>query len=77
VEEPYPRKPAELIEWLKEHKIQSRPIWGLIHEQLPYEGCYSYKIEKADKYWEHVVNLPCSTNLTAEDVRRVIETIKN
>lgn len=76
VQEPYPRKPLELIDYLKENKIQSRPIWGLIHEQLPYEGCYTYMIEKAIDYRKHVVNLPCSTNLTSDDVDRVIATIE-
>ena len=41
-------RPAEIIEKLKEHHIQTRPIWGLIHEQAPYRGSICYKIEKAD-----------------------------
>lgn len=68
-------KPAEIIEKLKEHHIQTRPIWGLIHEQAPYRGSICYKIEKADYYWKRVVNLPCSTNLTPEEVNRVVHTI--
>ena len=68
-------RPAEIIEKLKEHHIQTRPIWGLIHEQAPYRGSICYKIEKADYYWKRVVNLPCSTNLTGEDVERVIKAI--
>ena len=68
-------KPAEIIEKLKEHHIQTRPIWGLIHEQAPYRGSICYKIEKADYYWKRVVKLPCSTNLTPEEVNRVVHTI--
>ena len=68
-------RPAEIIEKLKEHHIQTRPIWGLIHEQAPYRGSICYKIEKADYYWKRVVNLPCSTNLTPEEVNRVVHTI--
>ena len=68
-------RPAEIIQKLKEHHIQTRPIWGLIHEQAPYSGSFCYKIEKAKYYWQRVVNLPCSTNLTGEDVQRVIKTI--
>lgn len=77
VQNPYSRKPAELIAYLKENKIQIRPIWGLIHEQVPYEGSNTYKIEMAKEYWLHVVNLPCSTKLTFEDIDRVIDIIKN
>lgn len=65
----------EMIKKLAEEKIQTRPIWGLIHEQIPYHGTYSYHIEKAVQYWEHVVNIPCSTNLKEEDLERVAETI--
>lgn len=67
----------ELIQYLAENKIQSRPIWGLIHEQKPYLGSRSYEITTAYEYWRHVVNIPCSTNLSLEDVERVAECIKN
>lgn len=67
----------ELIRYLAENKIQSRPIWGLIHEQKPYQGSRSCKISKAYEYWRHVVNIPCSTNLSLGDVERVAECIKN
>ncbi len=63
----------ELIRTLKENKIQTRPIWGLIHEQLPYLADRSYEIEQAKYYHAHVVNLPCSTNLTLSDVSRVCQ----
>ena len=66
-----------LIEELKENHIQSRPIWGLISDQLPYEGSRTYELEKAPWYWKRVVNVPCSTNLTSEGVDRVLDVIKN
>lgn len=74
--EPYPYQPLELIERLKAARIQARPIWGLIHEQKPYAGSRSYQIERASYYWRRVVNLPCSSNLTAEDVDRVAAALK-
>ncbi|KHD15808.1 LegC family aminotransferase [Clostridium butyricum] len=61
---------------LSESNIQTRPIWGLIHEQKPYFHCESYKIEKAYDYYNKVLNLPCSTNLELSEVKTVIETIK-
>lgn len=61
----------EWIHFLAEHGVQTRPIWGLIHEQKPYEGSYTYEIVKAKSYWEHIVNIPCSTNLAAEDIECV------
>ncbi|MBP5324923.1 MAG: LegC family aminotransferase [Pseudobutyrivibrio sp.] len=66
-----------LIEELKENHIQSRPIWGLISDQLPYEGARTYDLVKAPWYWKRVVNVPCSTNLSPEGVDRVINVIRS
>lgn len=77
VEDNFALNRDELIHYLAENKIQSRPIWGLIHEQKPYQGSRYYKISKAQYYHQHVVNIPCSTNLSLEDVERVAECIKN
>lgn len=70
-------KRDKLIKHLNENNIQTRPIWKLIHTLKPYESCQSYKIEKAIKYYEKIVNIPCSTNLTSDDIDRVAEAIKN
>lgn len=67
----------QVIEYLSEQHIQARPIWGLIHEQIPYQGSLAYEIDKAKEYWKYVVNIPCSTNLEEEDIKRVIEALKN
>lgn len=66
----------KIVNHLIEHNIQSRPIWGLIHEQKPYVNCESYKIEKSIDYVKHVINLPCSTNLSKDDIETVVECIK-
>ncbi|NCC07569.1 MAG: LegC family aminotransferase [Clostridia bacterium] len=65
----------EIIAKLKEHKIQSRPIWGLINEQADYPKCEAYAIGSAKHYEERVVNIPCSTSLTKEDAQRVVDTL--
>jgi len=70
-------KRDELIKYMTENKIQTRPIWKLIHTLKPYEGSQTYKIEKALDYYEKIVNIPCSTNLSDEDLTRVIQTIKD
>lgn len=67
----------EIIKFLSSKNVQSRPIWGLINEQKPYLSSQAYKIEKAKTYLEHVVNIPCSTNLLKEDVLYVIECLKH
>jgi aminotransferase in exopolysaccharide biosynthesis len=67
----------ETIKYLSTKKIQSRPVWGLINEQRPYWDCQAYKIEKAKYYLNHIVNIPCSSNLTKEQVLRVVECLDN
>lgn len=74
---PYALNRDEIIKYLASKKIQSRPIWGLISDQKPYMSSQTYKIEKAKIYLEHVVNLPCSSNLQKEDVLYVIECLKH
>lgn len=65
-----------MIHYLAENQVQTRPIWGLICEQLPYLDARKYEIEEAVNKRSHVVNIPCSTNLTEADVLRVVELIK-
>lgn len=67
----------EIIRKLSENKIQTRPIWGLIHEQKPYLEARSYKVEKASYYHDKVINIPCSSNLKKDEVIRVVEAINN
>lgn len=76
-EDKYSMDKAELIDYLSRNSIQARPVWGLIHEQKPYRSAQSYMVGKAKYYWERIVNIPCSTNLSSEDVNRVIEALSN
>lgn len=71
--EDYPLNCDEIIDFLDKRSIQTRPIWGLICDQKPYLENQSYKIEKARRFVEHVVNLPCSSNLDKEDVLYVVK----
>ena len=64
-----------LIQKLKEQSIQTRPVWALIHQQADYGHNEAYAMEKAEDYRAHIVNLPCSTNLSEEDCQRVIDAL--
>lgn len=67
----------QIIQYLTSKKVQARPIWGLISDQKPYEGSQAYMIVKARQYIEHVINIPCSTNLLMEDAKFVVECLRN
>ena len=66
----------EIIKRLESEGIQTRTIWGLIHEQQPYRDFTAYKMEKAPYYSECVLNIPTSTNITQKEIEYVSKTIK-
>lgn len=69
--------PDKLITYLEENSVQSRPIWKLIHTLPMYNDCRAYDIKKAATSYDRVVNLPCSSNLKCDDIRKVTELIKS
>ncbi len=66
----------DIITRLESKNIGTRAIWGLIHEQKPYTGGIIYEIEKASYYSNCILNLPCSTQITEEEIRYVAEQTK-
>lgn len=70
-------KRDEMISELEKKGVQSRPIWKLIHTLEMYRDNQAYRVEKAVKYYEKIVNIPCSSNLSEEDVDYVSDCIKN
>lgn len=69
-------KVKDIIVRLQDAGVQSRPIWGLIHEQRPYLEDTAYLIEKARFYSDRIINLPCSTNITEAEIVEVCDKIK-
>jgi perosamine synthetase len=67
----------KLMNCLAKKNIQSRPIWYLNHLQRPYRKNQAYKIEKAQKFWKNVLNLPCSTNLQKKQIEQITFAIYN
>lgn len=66
----------EIITALEKKGIQTRAIWGLINVQRPYENEETYQLEKAPYYAERILNIPCSTQITEEEIRYVADEIK-
>ena len=61
---------------LEQRGIGTRAIWGLINEQRPYEGERTYQLTQAPAYAASILNSPCSTSLTTEDVEQAAATIR-
>lgn len=66
----------EIITSLQEKGIETRAIWGLINEQVPYQSEATYKLEKATYYAARILNLPSSTQITKEEIEYVVEQVK-
>lgn len=67
---------SSYINQLEMSGIQTRPIWGLIHEQNPYKGAISYNIIVAKYYSDRIINLPCSSNLQEDDIQAVCNALE-
>lgn len=65
-----------IITALEKRGVQTRAIWGLINEQIPYKNELTYKLERAPYYAERILNLPCSTQITTEEIEYVVEQVK-
>ena len=66
----------DVITRLQDKGVQTRAIWGLIHEQKPYMNDLFYEIQKASYYSGCILNIPCSTQLCDDDIQYVVEVLK-
>jgi len=66
-----------LMAHLARQKIQTRPLWYPNHLQRAYEGAVAYRVDRAIWFWERVLNLPCSADLSPEQVDRVCDAIES
>lgn len=73
---PSAEKRDALLQYLNQHQVQVRPIWKLNHLQTPFMSYFVMPTPKAEDFYDRILNLPCSTNLSEEDVRCVCELIK-
>ncbi len=65
----------DIIIALREKGMETRPIWGLINEQKPYEGEETYKLEKAPYYADRILNIPSSTQITEDEIKYVVDEV--
>ncbi len=66
----------EIIDALEKRGVQTRAIWGLINEQIPYRGEITYKLDKAPYYAARILNFPSTTQITEDEIKYVAEQIK-
>tara|TARA_Y100000590_G_scaffold371960_1_gene434689 strand:- start:1863 stop:2996 length:1134 start_codon:yes stop_codon:yes gene_type:complete len=75
IDDQYPKNIPQIIKFLNKNNIQSRPIWKLNHTQKPYKSCFHVDLSKAISLYNKTFNVPCSTNLSKEDIKKVCDLI--
>lgn len=68
-------KRDRLLRCLNDRHIQARPIWKLNHLQTPFRKYRTMNCQNALKFYDRVINIPCGTNLTEEQLNRVCDAL--
>jgi perosamine synthetase len=64
-----------LMKRLEGNGIQTRPVWKLNHEQKPYKDYQHFKVEKAEKLVKNSLCLPSSSNLSNENLNKIVSAL--
>jgi perosamine synthetase len=70
-------KQKEVLKALNDNKMQSRPFWVPMN-QLPMfnNDIFVNKNDVSDFVYKHCLSIPCSTNITNEELQAVVDKIK-
>lgn len=72
-------KPLDIMETLERENIESRPVWKPMHMQPVFKDYDFIKVKEqsvSEDLFDRGVCLPSDTNMTKEDIERVIKMIK-
>jgi len=74
------KNPFELVDYLEEQNIESRPVWKPMHLQPLFQGKKYYSHEEnrsiSDILFKTGICLPSGTAMTERDLERVIDAIR-
>ena len=66
-----------MIRHLLDHQVQCRPFWVPMNQLPMFSGCpFITHTDVSDRVYKSCISIPSSTNLTDDQVSRVIEVIK-
>lgn len=72
---PDSEKRDRLLRYLNNCGIQARPIWKLNHTQTPFRKYRAMDCARAGDFYDRVINIPCGTNLTENQLDRVCDAL--
>ena len=56
--------------------VQVRPLWYLNHLQQPYRDLQAHRITRAPRFYDTVLNLPCSLSVTPQQIADVVALVE-
>lgn len=62
--------------FMLDKKVECRPVWKPMHEQPVYDGCAVYTNGVEEGIFEEGFCLPAGPYVTDDDVRYIVECIK-
>ncbi|HNL65207.1 MAG TPA: DegT/DnrJ/EryC1/StrS family aminotransferase, partial [Ferruginibacter sp.] len=70
-------KQKEVLKILNDNKMQSRPFWVPMNQLRMFkENIFYNKDNRSDYVYQRCLSIPCSTNITDEQLKAVCEKIK-
>ena len=71
------KKQKELLKLLNDNKMQSRPFWVPMNQLRMFtDNIFFNKNNCSDFVYQHCLSIPCSTNITDEEIKAVSDKIK-
>lgn len=62
---------------LAERNIEARSFWKPVHLQQPYKDAQrASSLAQSEKLWERILTLPCSVNISEEELAYVVSVVK-
>lgn len=65
-----------IISKLRKYDIESRTFWKPVHLQEPFKNAPKSTIRVAEGLWKRIITLPCSTNITDDELKYVVKCVK-
>jgi len=71
-------KQREILKLLNEKKLQSRPFWVPMNQLRMFgDNLYFHRNNCSDFVYKHCLSIPCSTNISEQELEEVAKTIKS
>jgi perosamine synthetase len=67
--------PDNVLAGLRERGIGARPFWKPVHMQAPYRNDPKAIMDVSKGIWRRIVTLPCSTSITEDEIKYVMDSV--